>query len=199
MPGRIALASLPAAAILVAGSLCVHLLPALPDARLALGAALIAAPLALFATRFRLPALLLFGFAWTAWHAARSLSIRLPHALEGRDLALVVDVADLPRVGADAVRFDASIVEATDADGEPRREARADGAAQASARRRQSGRLRFRAVRARAPLRRDRLRTRRPRRRESPRRRDRTRALAVLEVTARAVPARERRRVARGT
>lgn len=110
----VALASLPVAAALLAGSLATHLLGVLPGH--ALGLAIVALPGALVRWRARLACVALLGFAWTAWHAAGSLALRLPNDLEGRDLAMLVEVADLPRLAPDAVRFDAAILAARDGD-----------------------------------------------------------------------------------
>lgn len=113
MPGRIAIASLPAAAALLAGTLVVHLLPALPPARATAGVAA-ACALALTVVRSgvaRVATLSVLGFAWCAWHAAQSLAARIPHELEGRDVVALVEAIDLPRIGADAVRFDARLLE----------------------------------------------------------------------------------------
>ena len=116
MRGPVALASLPAAAALLAGSLATHLMPALPDRAWLLAAVVLASAGALARTRARLVFVLVLGFAWTAWHAAGALALRLPAALEGRDLALEVEVADLPRAAPDALRFDATILAARDGD-----------------------------------------------------------------------------------
>ncbi|HET9483896.1 MAG TPA: DNA internalization-related competence protein ComEC/Rec2 [Xanthomonadales bacterium] len=117
MTGRIALASPPAATALLAGSLAVHLLPSLPPAPASLAAAVACVALlaALRSTTARLVAMAALGFAWCAWHAAGSLASRLPAGLEGRDLELVVEVADLARIAPDAVRFDARVLSASHA------------------------------------------------------------------------------------
>ncbi|HVF35796.1 MAG TPA: DNA internalization-related competence protein ComEC/Rec2 [Candidatus Saccharimonadia bacterium] len=115
MPARYALASPPSAAALLAGTLLVHLLPALPPAvpmlALALGGSVVA--LAADSRAVRIAAVLALGFGWCAWHAAASLAVRIPAELEGRDLKVRVETVDLPRAGSDAVRFDARLLAAS--------------------------------------------------------------------------------------
>ena len=110
-----ALASLPSAAALLAGTLCVHLLPALPPIAVFAAVVLVALPLAAWVPQSRLLTVFALGFAWCGWHADRALALRLPVALEGADLEMVVEVADLARTGPDAVRFDGFVREASHA------------------------------------------------------------------------------------
>lgn len=111
-----ALASLPSAAALLAGTLCVHLLPSLPPMAAFAAIALVALPLVAWAPRLRLLAVFALGFAWCGWHADRAIALRLPAALEGADLEMGVEVADLARTAPDAVRFDAFVLEASHGD-----------------------------------------------------------------------------------
>ncbi len=111
-----ALASLPCAAALLAGTLVVHLLPSLPPAALSASVAAVCVAVALVSPRTRLVAVAMLGFAYAAWHADRSLALRIPHALEGVDLDAVVEVADLARDAPDATRFDARVIAARHGD-----------------------------------------------------------------------------------
>ncbi|MEO6967420.1 MAG: ComEC/Rec2 family competence protein [Rhodanobacteraceae bacterium] len=50
-------------------------------------------------------AIVIAAFGWTAWRADLALNARLPHTLEGRDLAVMGSVDDLPQVQTESTRF----------------------------------------------------------------------------------------------
>ncbi|MEY2160891.1 ComEC/Rec2 family competence protein [Rhodanobacter sp. FW106-PBR-LB-2-11] len=107
-----------AAVALLAGVLLVQWLPQLPP-RWCLGLPLpIIVLLAWRCPRWRWLAWLLCGIVWAAWRGGLAMESRLPPALEGRDLAVVGTIADLPLAHPDASRFTLHVERAT-ADGEP--------------------------------------------------------------------------------
>lgn len=107
-----------AAVALLAGVLLVQWLPQLPP-RWCLGLPLpIIVLLAWRCPRWRWLAWLLCGIVWAAWRGGLAMEARLPPAQEGRDLAVVGTIADLPLAHPDASRFTLHVERAT-ADGEP--------------------------------------------------------------------------------
>lgn len=101
------------ACALLLGALLVQVLPTLPPTWLDAFAAALAAVALWRWPRLRWFALLLLGFAWTAWRADLALQARLPHALEGRDFDVIGVVAELPREREHATSFTLDIASAT--------------------------------------------------------------------------------------
>lgn len=96
-----------AAAAVLAGVVLAQAMPALPTRGVAACAGSVALMLAALPTRARPLALLLAGYAWALLHALGAMEARLPHAHDGRDRRVAVEVLDLPRAERDHVRFDA--------------------------------------------------------------------------------------------
>lgn len=93
------------AVALLLGALAVQCLPQLPPRWLDVALFVLALAACWRWPRLRWLALLLFGFAWTAWRADLALQSRLPRALEKRDFDVVGVVEGLPRVREDATGF----------------------------------------------------------------------------------------------
>lgn len=94
-----------AAIALLLGALIVQCLPKLPPRWLDVALFVLALAACWRWPRMRWLALLLFGFAWTAWRADLALQSRLPRALEKRDFDVVGVVEGLPRVRNNATGF----------------------------------------------------------------------------------------------
>lgn len=91
-----------AAPALLAGVLLVQWLPQLPPSWCLGLLLLMAAGLAWRCPRWRWLAWLLAGIAWAAWRGGLAMDARLPRALEGRDLAVIGTIAELPLAQPDA-------------------------------------------------------------------------------------------------
>lgn len=102
-----------AAPALLAGVLLVQWLPQLPPSWCLALLLLAAAGLAWRCPRWRWLAWLLAGIAWAAWRGGLAMDARLPRALEGRDLAVVGTIAELPQAQPDASRFTLRVEQAT--------------------------------------------------------------------------------------
>lgn len=63
--------------------------------------------------RWRWLACFVFGVAWATWHGSAAMDARLPRSLEGRDLAVVGTLVDLPLARTDASRFTLRVEQAT--------------------------------------------------------------------------------------
>lgn len=90
---------------LLAGVLLVQWLPQLPPHWCL---ALLLSPAVLLGwrcPRWRWLSCLLLGIVWAAWRGGAAMEARLPRALEGRDIAVIGTIVDLPQTGADASRF----------------------------------------------------------------------------------------------
>ncbi|HVJ61542.1 MAG TPA: DUF4131 domain-containing protein, partial [Tahibacter sp.] len=97
----------PAGALaLLAGAVAVQALTALPPWFVATGLVVVAFAACVAVPRLRLPALALLGAGWTMLHAAHGLERRLPHTLEGEDIAVVGTIAGLPDARGESTRFD---------------------------------------------------------------------------------------------
>ncbi|MFC5435359.1 DNA internalization-related competence protein ComEC/Rec2 [Rhodanobacter umsongensis] len=106
-------AAVTAALALLAGVLSVQWLATLPPPWCACLVLPIAALLAWRCPRWRWLACFLFGMVWAAWHGGVAMGARLPRALEGRDLAVVGTLIDLPLARTDASRFTLRVERAT--------------------------------------------------------------------------------------
>jgi len=87
---------------LLAGISIVQWLPALPPRWLMASLAACAPILAWRSPRCRWLAVLLFGFAWAAWHGSAAMQARLPKDWEGQDFQVVGHVVGLAQTKADA-------------------------------------------------------------------------------------------------
>jgi len=111
-------AAITTALALLIGVLLVQWLPQLPP-RWCLALLLSAAWLLAWRwPPWRWLACVLFGIVWAAWHGAAAMEARLPHALEGHDVAVIGRIIDLPQAGSDASRFTFRVEQAT-LDGHP--------------------------------------------------------------------------------
>ncbi len=107
-----------AALALLLGVLLVQWLPQLPP-RWCLGLLLLSGVLLGWrCPRWRWLACLLFGIVWASWRGGMAMDARLPRALEGRDLAVIGTMVDLPLARTDASRFTLRVEQAT-LDGAP--------------------------------------------------------------------------------
>lgn len=95
---------IPYALAVLCGSVCLHALPRLPSAWLAVPL-LCLALLCIRHKRTRLLAGCLAAVLWSWWQAELRLAQDLPHALEGRDLLLRGTLVSLPEVDGRATRF----------------------------------------------------------------------------------------------
>ena len=94
-----------AALALLAGDLLLQSLPQLPPAWIAPFCLMVAVLLVWRWPRMAPLAVLLFGFAWSAWHAGHAIRSRLPDALAGSDFDVVGTVDNLPRTRHGVSRF----------------------------------------------------------------------------------------------
>jgi competence protein ComEC len=112
---RIAPKLLAGALAVLAGTVLVQTLPALPSRRLDLALGAAALTVLYGCLRWRAPAwlwclpLVVAAFAWTAWRADLGMAARLPHALEKQDILVTGTVTDLPQAQDGATRFDFEI------------------------------------------------------------------------------------------
>lgn len=105
---RVASAGPGVACALLAGATLLQATPALPPPGWSAAIALSCFVVALAVPRafVRLPAAFAFGMAWAACQGAQAKALRLPAALEGVELEIEGSVADLPRRGERADRFE---------------------------------------------------------------------------------------------
>lgn len=103
---------------LLIGALAVQALPALPPGWFDCVLLVIASSILVFGVWLRrfslwvLPAIVIAAFGWTAWRADLAMSARLPHALEGRDLAVTGSIGDLPQAQTESTRFEFDVDQA---------------------------------------------------------------------------------------
>lgn len=95
---------IPLALAALCGCVCLHALPRLPSAWLAVPL-LCLAFLSLRRKRTYILAVCLIAFLWSWWQAGARLAQDLPAALEGRDLLLRGTLVSLPEVDGRATRF----------------------------------------------------------------------------------------------
>lgn len=95
------------------GVLLVQWLPALPPRWFALLLLAAALWLAWRKPRWRWFACLLIGVVWAAYRGGAAMDARLPRSLEGRDLAVVGTIVDLPLASGYASRFELRVDQAT--------------------------------------------------------------------------------------
>lgn len=95
---------IPIALAVLAGTLSLQLLPALPS-KLAALSLLAALAMSLGHARGRILAACIAGFLWSWWQADLRLADDLPHDLEGVDLVLRGSVDSLPETNGRATRF----------------------------------------------------------------------------------------------
>jgi competence protein ComEC len=111
-------AAITAALALLGGVLSVQWLSTLPPHWCTVLLLLAAALLAWRCPRWRWLAGFLFGMVWATWHGSAAMDARLPRSLEGRDLAVIGTLVDLPLARTDASRFTLRVEHAT-LDGAP--------------------------------------------------------------------------------
>ncbi|MGQ0800965.1 MAG: DNA internalization-related competence protein ComEC/Rec2 [Pseudomarimonas sp.] len=101
----------PLSAVLMILGVCLGLLPPeLPSMPLIVAGLTTAGLLALRIAASRLIALPVIGLCWVLLHAHWGMQARLPHALEGADLALTIQVIDLPERAERQQRFVAIVL-----------------------------------------------------------------------------------------
>jgi competence protein ComEC len=111
-------AAITAALALLGGVLSVQWMSTLPPRWCTVPMLLVVAWLAWRCPRWRWLAGFLFGMVWATWHGSAAMDARLPRSLEGRDLAVIGTLVDLPLARTDASRFTLRVEQAL-LDGKP--------------------------------------------------------------------------------
>lgn len=102
------------AGALLVGVVAVFLAPRLPPPALSAAAAIPAALGWWLLPRWRPAMAFAFGVAWAALHGQLSLLQRLPHGLEGEDIAVLAEVVGLPQQQAGRTRVDLRLLRVHD-------------------------------------------------------------------------------------